>query len=124
MSNKLQITYDGVSTGTLFSPDGNQLVFQSSNQISIYDFTRPAGQERIDTKITALLSNVAWLNNDALLILSDKTVTIIKSDGSQQVMNVNPDSIPAGITNVVAGNGVVYLFAADGIYQLPINAGL
>ncbi|MDD5731444.1 MAG: PEGA domain-containing protein [Patescibacteria group bacterium] len=122
----LKITEDGISTGAQFSPDGSKLIYQSGNNIMLYDFSAAEGSTTLDLKLQGNLANCSWIDNQSFVALSssDNSLMLIKISGVKETVNYQKDTLPGNIKSILSGNGRIYILNNDGVYQLALEKGI
>jgi len=123
-----KLTEDGISTGALFSPDGNKLLYQSGNNIMLYDFNAAEGAGIVDLKLQGSLDNCSWVGNQNFVALSssDNVLYEVKASGAKDVINYQKETLPGNIKSVLygIGKGIIYLLNNEGVYQLVMEKNI
>jgi len=120
--NVSRITDDGVSYGALFSPEGEKLLYESSNNIWLYDFARQEEEAAVNLEIASALEKCVWMNNETMAVLdTDNNLWAVKTSGEKNLFNYKKTTMPEEVKRVLADENKLFLISARGIYELEIT---
>jgi len=123
--NIKRLTDNGKSLGAVFSPDGDKIIYKSSNSVWLYDLKKEDEEAAMNLETSAQLENCVWLDNQNLAVADKEGVVWkINTTGEKNILNYKENMAPENISNVLIGKNNIFLVNEKGIYELGSENGL
>lgn len=123
--NIIRITDDGLSYGALFSPEGDKLLYESSNSIRLYDLNKNEAEAALNLEIVSSLEKSAWLDNQTFAVLDQEGgLWKVNASGERNLFDYKKATMPGNVKKIFAADGKIFLISSSGIYELEITKGI
>jgi len=118
----IKLTDNGVSRGAVFSPDGSNLLYESRGSIFNYNLDQAEDTPYLDLEISADLDKMAWVDNENFVALSqtDGNLYIVNANGSKEELNYKKASMPSQVSQIMAGQGKIFIVSSEGIFEIEL----